>query len=144
MINKKIILGVVIMITLTTAMTAIALHQVEAVIAPEQTKRGAAAPVATFENDVYVAWWTNKTGNEEVMYRVSSDAGKTFTDMINLSNTPNSDSTDVEISADEGKVVVTWWERSQTTNEPVIRISSDGGKTFGPILKLASDGKIGG
>ena len=144
MINKKIILGVVIMITLTTAMTAIALHQVEAVIAPEQTKRGNAAPVATFENDVYVAWWTNKTGNEEVMYRVSSDAGKTFTDMINLSNTPNSDSTDVEISADEGKVVVTWWEHSQTTNEPVIRISSDGGKTFGPILKLASDGKIGG
>ena len=144
MINKKIILGVVIMITLTTAMTAIALHQVEAVIAPEQTKRGNAAPVATFENDVYVAWWTNKTGNDEVMYRVSSDAGKTFTDKINLSNTPNSDSTDIEISADEGKVVVTWWERSQTTNEPVIRISSDGGKTFGPILKLASDGKIGG
>jgi hypothetical protein len=143
MINKKIILGVVIMITLTTAMTAIVLHQVEAVIAPEQTKRGATAPVATFENDVYVAWWTNKTGNDEVMYRVSSDAGKTFTDKINLSNTPNSDSNDVEISADEGKVVVTWWERSQSTNEPVIRISSDGGRTFGPILKLASDGKIG-
>jgi hypothetical protein len=38
MINKKIILGVVIMMTLTMAMTAIALHQVEAVIAPEQTK----------------------------------------------------------------------------------------------------------
>ena len=132
------------MITLTTAMTAIVLHQVEAVIAHEQTKRGVAAPVATFENDVYVAWWTNKTGNDEVMYRVSSDAGKTFTDKINLSNTPNSDSTDVEIAADEGKVVVTWWERSQTTNEPVIRISTDGGKTFGPILKLASDGKIGG
>ncbi|HVD07788.1 MAG TPA: hypothetical protein VNB67_05025, partial [Nitrososphaeraceae archaeon] len=92
MINKKIILGVVIMITLTTAMTAIVLHQVEAVIAHEQTKRGVAAPVATFENDVYVAWWTNKTGNDEVMYRVSSDAGKTFTDKINLSNTPNSDS----------------------------------------------------
>ena len=143
MINKKIILGVVIMITLTTAITVITLHQVEAVIAPEQTKRGAAAPVATFENDVY-AWWTNKTGNDEVMYRVSSDAGKTFTDKINLSNTPNSDSTDLEISADEGKVVVTWWERSQTTNEPVIRISNDGGKIFGPILKLASDGKIGG
>jgi predicted transcriptional regulator len=53
-------------------------------------------------------------------------------------------SNSLEISADEGKVVVTWWERSQTTNEPVIRISSDGGKTFGPLLKLASDGKIGG
>jgi hypothetical protein len=78
------------------------------------------------------------------MYRVSSDAGKSFTDMINLSNTPNSDSTDVEISLDEGKVAVTWWERNQTTNEPIIRISTDGGKTFEPLMKLASDGKIGG
>jgi hypothetical protein len=40
------------------------------------------------KNDVYVAWWTNKTGNDEVMYRVSIDGGKTFTDKINLSNTP--------------------------------------------------------
>ena len=104
--------------------------------------RSETAPVATFENDVYVAWQVNKTGNDEVMYRLSSDAGKTFTDKINLSNTPNSDSVDVEISADEGKVAVTWWERNQTTNEPVIRVSSDGGKTFGPLLKLASDEKI--
>ena len=143
MIDRKIILGVIIIITLTTIVTTGRLHQGEAVSAPEETKRAAAAPVATFENDVYVAWWTNKTGNDEVMYRVSSDAGKTFTDKINLSNTPNSDSTHVEISADEGKVAVTWWERSQTTNEPVIRVSSDGGKTFGPLLKLAGDGKIG-
>src|ERR1044072_9369280 len=140
MINKKIILGVVIMITLTTAMTAIVLHQVEAVIAPEQTKRGATAPVARFENDVYVAWWTNKTGNDEVMYRVSSDAGKTFTDKINLSNTPNSDSNDVEISADEGKVAITWWEHGHNIDEPVMRVSTDGGKTFGPLLKLATNG----
>lgn len=76
------------------------------------------------------------------MYRLSSDAGKTFTDKVNLSNTPNSDSVDVEISADEGKVAVSWWERNQTLNEPVIRISSDNGKTFGPVLKLASDGPI--
>ena len=143
MIDRKIILGVIIIITLTTIVTTGRLHQGEAVSAPEETKRAAAAPVVTFENDVYVAWWTNKTGNDEVMYRMSSDAGKTFTDKINLSNTPNSNSTDVEISADEGKVAVTWWERNQNSTEPVIRISSDGGKTFGPILKLAGDGKIG-
>ncbi|MGV8107150.1 MAG: hypothetical protein ACP5OH_05210, partial [Nitrososphaerota archaeon] len=96
-----------------------------------------------FENDVYVAWSTNKTGNDEVMYRLSSDAGKTFIDKVNLSNTPNSDSVDVEISADEGRVAVSWWEGNQTLNEPVIRISNDNGKTFGPVLKLASDGPIG-
>lgn len=100
-------------------------------------------PVATFENDIYVAWWTNKTGNDEVMYRVSSDAGKTFTDKINLSNSPNSDSTDVEISADEGKVAITWWEHGRNIDEPVMRVSTDGGKTFGPLLKLATNGTIG-
>lgn len=106
--------------------------------------RSEKAPVATFENDIYVAWWTNETGNDEVMYRVSGDGGKTFTDKINLSNSPGTDSANVEIAADEGKVAITWWERSETVNEPVIRLSSDGGKNFGPVLKLANNGTIGG
>ena len=135
------------MITLSTTigLTPI-LSQQKSVFAVTLTPSspGGKVAVATFENDVYVAWWTNKTGNDEVMYRVSSDASKTFTDKINLSNTPNSDSTDVEISADEGRVAVTWWEHNQTINEPFMRVSSDGGKTFGPVLKLASEGKIGG
>jgi hypothetical protein len=143
MSNRKIYSGVIIMIILTTTMTTIAfLERANGALTGTLIVQ-AKAPLATFENDIYVAWWSNKTGNDEVMYRMSSDAGKTFTDKINLSNTPNSDSTDVEISADEGKVAVTWWERSQTTNEPVIRVSSDGGKTFGPLLKLATNGSIG-
>ncbi len=64
MIDRKIIVGVIIIITLTTIVTTGRLHQGEAVSAPEETKRATAAPVATFENDVYVAWWTNKTGND--------------------------------------------------------------------------------
>ena len=132
------------MITVGTAIIATTTtiqQQVDAVT----SKRGfdGGTQTSIFENDVYVAWWTNKTGNDEVMYRMSSDAGKTFTDKVNLSNTPNSDSVDVEISADEGRVAVSWWERNQTINEPVIRISNDNGKTFGPLLKLAANGTIG-
>ena len=139
----KIIFGVLVMVSLGTTINVVQ-STMTPTYAQTTFKIGAlagseTAPVATFENDVYVAWWTNKTGNDEVMYTMSSDAGKTFTEKINLSNTPNSDSVDVEISADEGKVAVTWWERNQTTNEPVIRVSSDGGKTFGPLLKLGSD-----
>ena len=145
--DKKIILGVIVMITLgitaTTLMAGFNMQYADGISNPGHFSRRGNAPVATFENDVYVAWWTNKTGNDEVMYRLSSDAGKTFTDKINLSNTPNSDSVDVEISADEGKVAVSWWERNQTENEPVIRISNDNGKNFGPTLKLAADGPIG-
>ena len=142
--KKKLVLVVIVMITLGTAVmttTTTSQQQVSAVTSKRDFQGGMQTSI--FENDVYVAWWTNKTGDDEVMYRLSSDAGKTFTDKANFSNTPNSDSVDVEISADEGRVAVSWWERNQTLNEPVIRISNDNGKTFGPVLKLTSDGPIG-
>lgn len=53
------------------------------------------APPAITGDNVYVAWWT-KTGNDEVLFRASTDAGKTFGDKINLSNTTEADSRDVE------------------------------------------------
>jgi hypothetical protein len=141
--DRKIISGVIIMVILGTSIGSLVL-QYKAEGQMNLAAGSEKAPVATFENDVYVAWWTNKTGNDEVMYRVSSDGGKTFTDKINLSNTPGADSVDVKIAADEGKVAVTWWERNETVNEPVIRLSSDGGKNFEPLLKLAANGTIGG
>jgi hypothetical protein len=101
-----------------------------------------APPTITGDN-VYVAWWTNKTGNDEVMFRASTDKGQTFGDKINLSNTPNSDSTRVEIDSDSNSVVVTWWETNPTSNTPVMRISTDNGKTFGPIVNLSANGTVG-
>jgi len=91
----------------------------------------------------YYYKWTNKTGNDEVMFRASTDGGATFADKINLSNSTGAESQDVEIAADGDNVIVTWWERNQTANEPVLRISSDNRETFGPLLKLASNGTIG-
>jgi hypothetical protein len=100
------------------------------------------APVIISGDSIYVVWWSNKTGNNEVMFRASTDAGKTFGDKINLSNTTNADSTRAEIAAQESQVVVTWWETNQTDDVPVARISDDHGKTFGPLLKLATNGTI--
>jgi hypothetical protein len=102
-----------------------------------------AAPLAVSGDNIYVAWWTNKTGNDEVMFRDSTDAGKTFSDKIDLSNTSNSDSINVQIAEDEGKVAVAWWERNTTSNEPVMRISNDNGKTFGGMIHLSAKGPIG-
>jgi hypothetical protein len=34
-------------------------------------------------------------------------------------------------------VYVTWWERNQTMNEPVMRISNDNSKTFGEKIMLS-------
>jgi tricorn protease-like protein len=77
------------------------------------------------------------------MYRVSTDDGKTFSDKINLSNSPNADATDQNIDVGENLIAVTWWERNATSNISVMRISTDNGKTLRPILKLAKNGTIG-
>ena len=47
------------------------------------------APPAISGENVYVAWWTNNTANSnnEVLFRASTDAGVSFGEKINLSNT---------------------------------------------------------
>jgi len=101
------------------------------------------APPAITGDNIYVAWWTNKTGNDEVLFRASTDGGKTFGDKINLSNTTNAQSSEVGIDSDANSVVVTWWETNETSSAPVMRVSDDNGKTFGPILKLAASRPLG-
>jgi hypothetical protein len=136
--NTKSILGVIVGIALVTTLV---LQQAEALAEGHELSRK--VPSAMSGDNIYIAWWTNKTGNDEVMFRVSNDAGGTFGDKINLSNTTTTDSQDVEIAADGSNVVVTWWERNQTSNEPAARISTDDGLTFGPILKLSTNGSVG-
>jgi hypothetical protein len=80
------------------------------------------APVATSGDNVYIAWWTNKTGNNE---------------------STNAESVNASIAAEGDHVYVSWWERNATSNEPVLKISNDNGKAFGPILKLSANGTIG-
>jgi hypothetical protein len=102
------------------------------------------APIATSGDNIYIAWWTNKTGNNnEVMFRASTDGGKTFGDKINLSNSTKADSVDANIDASGDRVFVTWWERTATSEEPLLRTSTDKGATFGPVMKLSANGTIG-
>jgi hypothetical protein len=103
------------------------------------------APVVVSGDNIYIAWWTNNTenNNEEVMFRASTDGGATFSDKINLSNSTEADSWRVEIAAEDENVVVSWWEMNQTSDIPVARVSNDAGQTFGPILTLATNGTIG-
>jgi hypothetical protein len=96
------------------------------------------APIATSgDNNVYITWWSNKTGNNEVMFKASTDGGKTFGSKMNLSSTPKSDSRDVQINAAGNNVYVSWWERNQTSKEPIMRVSNDNGKTFGEKIMLS-------
>ena len=151
--------GFIIGITLLTAISTTLIQQVYAAI-EDGAQRGSTssiskqsakavfgfgggvddrkAPIATSgDNNVYISWWSNKTGNDEVMFKASTNSGKTFGNKINLSNTPNADSINAEINAAGNNVYVSWWERNSTSNEPVLRISTDNGKSFGGMIRLS-------
>jgi hypothetical protein len=142
--DKKNLMRVVTVVAVTILLGAatIAVIPLNDAYAPS-SRRG--APVVVTGDNVYVAWWTNNTANnnEEVNFRASTDGGQTFGDKINLSNTTDRDSTNVTIGADADSVAVTWWESNQTSQTPVMRVSNDNGATFGPILTLAANGTIG-
>jgi hypothetical protein len=102
---------------------------------------GPAGPIATSgDKNVYVVWPSNKTGNDDVMFKASTDGGKTFGNKMNISNSSKSESVNVQIAAAGSNVYVSWWERNQTSNEPVLRVSNDNGKTFGEMIMLSNNG----
>ena len=150
--NKQIAVGVIVMIALmtigiTSQVVQSQLQKGNEAVGGDRAIRQssnvkAAAPIAISGDNIYIVWPTNSTGNDEVNFRASTDGGTTFADKITLSNTTGAESQDAEIAADGDNVIVTWWERNQTAEEPVVRISTDNGETFGPMLTLATNGTI--
>lgn len=98
--------------------------------------------VAVSGENIYIAWLTNKTGSDEVVFRSSNDAGRTLNDKITLSNTTNAALQDVQVSVGADNLIVTWWQTNSTSEEPVARISTDNGQTFETLLNLAANGTI--
>jgi uncharacterized protein (UPF0333 family) len=138
--EPKIVLGIITSIILATS--PIVIQAAFGVIMDAFGKNKAL--IATSSENIYIVWWSNKTGDHEVMFRASVDGGQTFGDKINLSNTTGAESIDAEIATSGDSVFVTWWEQNQTANDPVMKISNDNGKTFGPLLRLVANGTIGG
>ena len=101
------------------------------------------APIATSDNNVYIVWPSNATGHLEISFRASSDNGQTFADKVNLSSTPNVDSTDPQIATSGNYVHISWWEDyGNGTRVPFFRTSNDNGHTFGLALSPSDNGPI--
>jgi len=136
------LMGIIVVVIAVSPAT---IQTVDSLVDPINELSRPIAPIAISGDNVYVAWWTDigtSNNNGELMFRASNDGGRTFGDKINLSNSSNTDSIDTQIAAEGGNVVVTWWEANQTSIEPFMRVSNDGGATFGPIVKLAVNGAI--
>jgi hypothetical protein len=79
-------LGVLIvaMIVASSSLSALSIKPIQeqvanAVVSDSDVVGVRNAPIATSgDNNVYVSWWSNKSGNNEVMFKASSDGGKTL------------------------------------------------------------------
>jgi hypothetical protein len=100
---------------------------------------GPRASIATSGDNVYLTWWDNKTGNNEIFFAASNDGGKTFDNEINLSNAKGG-SADSQVSAQGDNVYVTWWDNKTGNWQVFSKASNDNGKTFGDAVMLKSIG----
>jgi plastocyanin len=146
--DTKSILVIIFGIILVTAGTTFSILQPAAGLMGDASIRitEPKAPMVASDDNLYIVWWTNKSGNWEVMFRASNDTGETIGDQINLSNSIDADSQNAEMVAQDDNVYVSWWETSTNpankTSESVLRISNDNGATFGPILMLGDNGTL--
>jgi hypothetical protein len=103
------------------------------------------APVAVSGNNIYTAW-NNASASlhgDAIFFTKSNDGGKTFSNAMVLSP-PNTNPkvsvtrNNVNIGASGNNIAVTWWTNETGAPNPVIRTSTDGGNTFGNLIRLNS------
>ena len=102
--------------------------------------------VAADGNNVYaLATGAEKNSTSyqpDVFVKVSEDGGKTFGKDINLSLSRDIPSDRIQIKAMDDKVYVTWWDKNlDGLDTPLMKISDDGGQTFGDKILLSNSTK---
>src|ERR671916_1264562 len=103
--------------------------------------------IAAYDEKVHVAWIDDSLGNEEILLARSIDNGTTFSEVINLSNTTNTNSRNLELSSFENNVYAVWLDedgQGEIITDLLYVKSSDQGNTFSPPVKLNNNGeKVG-
>src|SRR5919109_374359 len=101
---------------------------------------GPRASMALSASNIYLTWWDNKTGNNEVYVAASNDGGKTFGDAVMLKSVgtspikkltappPTTISVDTIAAASGTNEYVVWWD-NKTGNWDIIFARSSDGKT---------------
>jgi hypothetical protein len=96
------------------------------------------AQIAVNENNVYVVWTDNTTGNGDIYFKRSVDNGTSFGNIENLSNSTGN-STDAQIAVNENNVCVVWTDNTTGNGDIYFKRSVDNGTSFGNIENLSND-----
>ena len=86
--------------------------------------------IATSGNNVYVTWYDDTLGNNEIFLAASNDNGQIFSTPINLSNNTGFSALP-QIATSGNNVYVTWYDDTLGNNEIFLAASNDNGTSFG-------------
>ena len=94
--------------------------------------------IALYQNNVYVIWTDQSTGNGDIYFKRSIDNGNTFGSIENLSNNPGN-STSPIITVSQSAVYIIWTDQSTGNGDIYFKRSIDNGTTFGSVNNLSNN-----
>ena len=101
---------------------------------------------ATEKGDVHVVWVDRgtKTGDFDISFRSSHDAGRTFDDRIKLRSNNLLSFSPQMVATERGEVFLVWTDINATSGESQIsyKASHDSGRTFERTINLNKDANI--
>lgn len=94
--------------------------------------------VAATGNNVYVVWYDNSSGNNEILYARSTDSGANFDPTFNLSNNAGLSALP-SVATSGNNVHVIWQDNTPGNSEILFTRSTDGGDNFDPAVNLSNN-----
>ena len=92
---------------------------------------------------VHVAWWTGLEGKAGVYYARSADGARTFGAPTSLGVARYSRPAHVQLALGGGTVAAAWDDGTRQIPQVVVRLSRDGGDSFGPAEPVSAAGRTG-
>ena len=94
--------------------------------------------IALYNNNLYVVWSDDGTGNGDIYFKRSVDNGTTFQSVENLSNSPGN-STDPQIALYNNNLYVVWSDDSTGNGDIYFKRSVDNGTTFDTVNNISEN-----
>jgi hypothetical protein len=94
--------------------------------------------IGVYQNNVYLVWTDDTTGNKEIHFKRSVDNGTTFGSPENLSNNLGN-STDVRIGVFKNNVYLVWTDDTTGNGDIYFKRSVDNGTTFAETRNLSTN-----
>jgi peroxiredoxin len=98
------------------------------------------------DGTIHIAWWTGKEGRAGTQYARSTDGGATFSPPVELGLGQHSRAAHIQLAlgAGDSTVVAAWDDGTRQVPQIVVRVSTDGGRSFGPPDVVSADASQAG